>query len=286
VLRQPLPAGTVGGGRVLDAQPLTSGKRADAGKWLEMVAHATTSQQIALRVERRGTEAIGIAALAREMGFKLDAVREIATDLVAKGELVMVSGEIVVSPAAFSGAIESVLSRLRSAGPAGLKRSVVQSQSGLGGDVLSAVLARIVDDGKAHINDEIVAIRGAAPVVSAKESQKLQVVAAAYRSAGLAAPSVREAAQQLRMSDAEIRRIVTLLIREKTLVRMGSDDAFVHADALRELNAKLGAMRGKTIDVAGFKALTGLTRKHAIPLLEYLDRERITRKQGDARIVL
>jgi len=45
-------------------------------------------------------------------------------------------------------------------------------------------------------------------------------------------------------------------------------------------------MRGKAIDVATFKALTGLTRKHAIPLLEYLDRERITRKEGDARVIL
>ena len=45
-------------------------------------------------------------------------------------------------------------------------------------------------------------------------------------------------------------------------------------------------MRGKTLDVAGFKALTGLTRKHAIPLLELLDRERIMRKQGDVRVVL
>jgi selenocysteine-specific elongation factor len=69
-------------------------------------------------------------------------------------------------------------------------------------------------------------------------------------------------------------------------VRMGSDDAFVHAEALRELSAKLGAMRVKTIDVAGFKSMTGLTRKHAIPLLELLDRERITRKQGDVRVIL
>jgi len=69
-------------------------------------------------------------------------------------------------------------------------------------------------------------------------------------------------------------------------VRMGSDDVFVHAEPLRELSAKLGAMRGKTIDVAAFKTMTGLTRKHAIPLLELLDRERITRKLGDVRVVL
>jgi selenocysteine-specific elongation factor len=286
VLRQPLPAGTVGGGRVLDALPIAVGKRADAHRWLERMADATPSQQIVLRVERRGAGGIRIDGLAREMGLKCEAVREIAGRLLAASELVMVPGEVVVSPAAFSGAMESVLRRLKSAGPAGLKRSVMQSQAGLGVEVFDAVLERIVADGKVEVGGEVVTIAGAGPAVSGKEAQKLSAVSVAYRKAGLAAPTVKEAAQELHMSDAEIRRIITLLIREKTLVRMGSDDAFVHADALRELVGRLAGMRGKTIDVAAFKAMTGLTRKHAIPLLEYLDRERITRKQGEVRIVL
>ena len=40
------------------------------------------------------------------------------------------------------------------------------------------------------------------------------------------------------------------------------------------------------IDVATFKERFGVTRKFAIPLLEYLDRERVTRRVGDARVVL
>ena len=112
-------------------------------------------------------------------------------------------------------------------------------------------------------------------------------VTAIYRSAGLAAPSVREAAQQLRIGEAEIRRLITLLIRDKTLVRMGSDDAFVHAEALRELAGDdCRRCAERRLMWRHSKTMTGLTRKHAIPLLEYLDRERITRKQGDVRIVL
>jgi selenocysteine-specific elongation factor len=41
-----------------------------------------------------------------------------------------------------------------------------------------------------------------------------------------------------------------------------------------------------TIDVAQFKALTGVSRKYAIPLLEYLDRERVTKRVGDQRQLL
>jgi selenocysteine-specific elongation factor len=83
-----------------------------------------------------------------------------------------------------------------------------------------------------------------------------------------------------------MRRLITLLQRQKTIIRMGSDDLFVHFDALRKLVSQMAPLRGSQIDVSRFKQLTGLSRKYAIPLLEYLDRERITRKLGDQRLVL
>ena len=86
----------------------------------------------------------------------------------------MVSGEVVVSSAAFSDAVESVLRRLKSAGATGLKRSVVQGQSGLGVEVFDEVLARVVADGKVQVSGEVVAMTGAAPAVSGKEEQKLR----------------------------------------------------------------------------------------------------------------
>jgi selenocysteine-specific elongation factor len=286
VLRQPLPAGTVGGGRVLDAHPLAHARRIDTQRWLEQMADAVQPQQLALRVRRRAAEGIRFDALAREMGLRSGAIRDMAADLLNRGEMLIASAEILVSRDAFSSATQLVVALLNSAGAAGVKRSVLQSQSRLNGEVFSSVLERIVVDGKAHIQGEVVTVSGGAPALSSKEAQKLHAVAAAYQKAGLAAPTVREVAELLRISEAEMRRLITLLIRDKTLVRMGSDDAFVHAEALRSLAGRLAQMRGQTIDVAAFKVLTGLTRKHAIPLLEYLDRERITRKQDDVRLVL
>jgi selenocysteine-specific elongation factor len=285
VLRQPLPAGTVGGGRVLDASPLAHARRVATEKWLEQMAHAGLEQQADLRVQRRGSEGIRIAELAREMGLKVEAVDAIARNRVNAGELVMMP-DALISRDAYLSSVEAIAGRLKIAGAQELKRSILQSQSGLNAAMFDSVLERMVADGKLQLSGEVVTIAGAGPTVSAKESQKLQAVSAAYRKAGLAAPSVREAAEVLRMSDAEMRQIITLLIREKILIRMGSDDSFVHADAVRELAGRLAGMRGKTIDIAGFKAMTGLTRKHAIPLLELLDRVRMTRKQGDVRIVL
>ena len=62
-----------------------------------------------------------------------------------------------------------------------------------------------------------------------------------------------------------------------------------HRDALAELRSKLALYKkakGERISVPAFKDLTGITRKYAIPLLEYLDRERVTRRQGDERVIL
>jgi selenocysteine-specific elongation factor len=286
VLRQPLPAGTVGGGRVLDAHPLAHARRIETQRWLEQLAQATFPQQLGRRVRRRGVDGIRLDALAREMGLRAEAIRDNASDLLNRGELLSASGEILVSREAFVSATDLILALLNSAGSTGVKRSVLQSQSRLNGEVFSSVLERLAVENKARLQAEVVTTAGLASPVSAREAQKLHAFAAAYQKAGLAAPTVREVTQELRISEAEMRRVITLLLREKTLVRMGSDDAFVHADALRALAERLAPMRGKTLDVAAFKALTGLTRKHAIPLLEYLDRERITRKQGDVRVVL
>jgi selenocysteine-specific elongation factor len=60
----------------------------------------------------------------------------------------------------------------------------------------------------------------------------------------------------------------------------------MHQDALAGLKETVRSRHGQKIDVSVFKQLTGVSRKYAIPLLEYLDSERVTRRQGDQRIVL
>jgi selenocysteine-specific elongation factor len=284
VLRQPLPAGTIGGGRVLDANPLAHERKPVTRAWLEKLAHASPPQSLALRVRRRGWTGIDIAALAREMGLAVAAVR--ADKLLTSGEVLMVGGDVLLTRKAFNQVTDLVLTRLKSAGASGLKRSELRSQTELHAEVLNAAVERLAGERKLHLHGEAVAIVGAPTDKADRETQKMHAVASAYQAAGLAPPSVREVAEQLRIPEPEMRRLVTLLLREKVLTRMGGDDAFVHAGPLKDLAARLATLRGKCIDVGAFKALTGLTRKHAIPLLEYLDRERITRKQGDQRLVL
>ena len=89
---------------------------------------------------------------------------------------------------------------------------------------------------------------------------------------------------------AVIEKVMALLLREKLLTRL--DTIVFHAEALQQLKREVSALKGSapgspaTVDVAAFKDRYGISRKYAIPLLEFLDRERVTRRTGDVRLVL
>ena len=286
VLRQPLPAGTIGGGRVLDASPIPRQRRSETAAWLKQMVAASAAQQALLRIRRRGVDGIRMDALAHEIDLRAVVLRNYISPLAASAEILIIADDLAISLEAFNSAAEAVLSRVNSAGTNGLKRSELRTQTSLHPEILNAVLDHLAAAKKVQVHADMVAIASLSTATSGEDAHGMHTVASAYLAAGLATPSVRELAQQLRLSEPETRHIITLLLREKSLVRMGSDDAFVHAKAIEQLVARLVSMRGKRLDVAGFKTLTGLTRKHAIPLLEYLDRERITRKQGDERVIL
>ncbi len=76
-----------------------------------------------------------------------------------------------------------------------------------------------------------------------------------------------------------------ILLREKKLTR-GAEDLIYHYTALESLRAMLAARKGQRFSVPEFKDWTAVSRKYAIPLLEFLDRERVTRRDGDTRVVL
>ena len=91
----------------------------------------------------------------------------------------------------------------------------------------------------------------------------------------------------VKVDRARAQQIVTLLLRDKTLVKL-SDDLVFHKSALDSLRTQMATLKASSpkIDVARFKDATGVSRKYAIPLLEWLDRERVTRRVGDTREIL
>ena len=162
----------------------------------------------------------------------------------------------------------------------------MRGQAALSHPIFDFVINFLVNQKKIQFRDETVSIYDASVPASNPESDRLAAIAHAYEESGLAAPSVLELAQRFNIKETDMRRLVTALKRDKAIVRMGSDDLFIHSAALSRLAAQLASLRGSLMDVARFKQLTGLSRKYAIPLLEYLDRQRITLKQNNQRLIL
>ena len=105
---------------------------------------------------------------------------------------------------------------------------------------------------------------------------------------GLKPPDKQTLAAQAGVKPDVADRITSLLVRQKVLARV--DELVFHESALQKLKEEVRSLRDgsqpATIDVGTFKDRFGITRKFAIPLLEYLDRERVTRRVGDKREVM
>lgn len=123
--------------------------------------------------------------------------------------------------------------------------------------------------------------------MSGDEERARKAIEEAFSSAGLKVPLLKDVLASLSIDRARSQKIMTLLLREGVLVKLG-DELVFHRTALEQLRHLVSAEKNKTprIDVSRFKDLAGVTRKHAIPLLEYLDRERVTRRVGDVREIL
>lgn len=121
-----------------------------------------------------------------------------------------------------------------------------------------------------------------------EEARAKQQIEQAFAKAGLAVPSVKEVLTQLAIENSRAEKILQILLREKVLVRV-SPELIFHRNALALLPALLQnykKSKGERIGVPTFKDLAGVSRKYAIPLLEYLDRQRLTRRIGDERVIL
>jgi selenocysteine-specific elongation factor len=110
-------------------------------------------------------------------------------------------------------------------------------------------------------------------------------IESAFRASGLAVPSMQEVLAKSGVEPNRARNILQLLLRDKKLIRI-SDELVFHPSALQSLRQLLAQKKGQKFAVPEFKDWTGVSRKYAIPLLEFLDRERVTKRDGDTRTVL
>lgn len=169
----------------------------------------------------------------------------------------------------------------------GINKEELRDQANTSTEIFAAVVTGLQREKKLEVAGDLVRLPGRGVVMQDVETESKQQIEGAFASTGLKVPGLREVIARLKVDKVRAQKIVTLLLKDKTLVKV-SDELVFHRTALEELRRQMMSYktRSKKIDVAQFKELTGVTRKYAIPLLEYLDREHVTRRVGDAREIL
>jgi selenocysteine-specific elongation factor len=122
-------------------------------------------------------------------------------------------------------------------------------------------------------------------VLKQDEEQATAAIEKAFQDAGLSVPAVNGVLAKSGVAPGRARSLLERLLRQGRLIRIAEDLVF-HRAAIDALRTRLAAHKGERLSVGQFKDLAGISRKYAIPLLEYLDHERVTRREGDQRIVL
>jgi selenocysteine-specific elongation factor len=140
---------------------------------------------------------------------------------------------------------------------------------------------------KVSLQDDSVSLHGRVVQLSPDELLLKSRIDGIFRDKGFQPPLLTEIIEAVPAPADDVRRVYFWMLKEKLLVKLTDDLAYPRA-TLEEIKARIRSRypSGARFGVSEFKELLDLTRKHAIPLLEYLDRDRFTRRQGNDRVLL
>jgi selenocysteine-specific elongation factor len=293
ILRSYSPVRTIAGGRVLD--PATGTRRRSDLMALDApsLLSETDPGAVARWIRESGHQGIATA----EIAVRLAVDPRMAGDRASKAPA---AARVSDSPERWID--ESVLGRLETAMVERLRElhaadpiaPGISREHARGGalsrvplEVCAAVLDRLSRAGDVVVSADLVRLSSHRVSLSTPEENARDRVAAALRDAALQGLELRELHLRLGLDRLICEKAVRILVQAKEAERIG-DGLLVGARALDDFQAATRARFGSggKVDVGEVKRITGLTRKHVIPLLEWLDRIRVTRRSGAERIVL
>lgn len=283
ILRQFSPMITIAGGTVVDVHPPREKKALRIRKRLEVLAGADDSFKAALLLD----EAEGGLSLA-QLGQKLGVRLEQALALARKANAVVlerpgwaVSRDWVQQR---RGDVVDAVKRYHTANPLSPgvpKQELKASMPGAENFLLDAVLSGVAE---LAVEGDRVRHRTYRVALNSGEEQARMKIEAIFASAGLSVPSISEVLTVAGIDSVRGRTILRMLLKDRLLIQI-NDDLVFHHSAIAALKTLLSHRRNQVFTVSLFKEWTGISRKYAVPLLEFLDREHVTLRKGDSRVI-
>ncbi|OLE52744.1 MAG: selenocysteine-specific translation elongation factor [Acidobacteria bacterium 13_1_20CM_3_53_8] len=300
IIRSYSPQRTVAGGVVLDAFAQKHRGREMAGvrARLESLMNADPAAQVALRLEAAGEQGLSRADLIAHTGWRDEILSSAIFGAERSGAVVDAEGHLL-SRAQFDRLGRAALDEVESFHKQeplsrGMARETLRERhfAHLAPEIFRAVISHLEATGALRSEKDVVRASNHRLELSPHDAALKSRLEEVYKDAALEAPTFEEALERAGNSSPRerARKILQLLIDAGSLVSV-SREYYFHREALDQLTKSLRDYASqhepeRLIDVATFKDLAGVSRKYAIPLLEYFDRERVTRRAGDRRIIL
>lgn len=291
IIRQFSPVTTIGGGVVLDSMPLKRVAKQALESLLRILSVEDPVAILKARIARRESHGLTLRQAVAETGWRAQKVEEHAQHLLHKGEVVRAGDTFVIAEAAnhVRTLAVDIVKKYQEKNPLvpGMNKEALREALRVGPAVFGLTLDWLVREKKLELAGEVVRLPGRGVVMKDEEAESKVMIEQAFAAAGLKVPAMKDVLAGLKLDKSRAQKLVTLMLRDKVLLKI-SDELVFHKTTIEELKKMLTRAKAKSskVDVARFKELTGVTRKYAIPLLEYLDRERVTRREGDVRIIL
>ena len=298
IVRQLSPVVTIGGGVVIDAKPPRHRRNdVSVSSTLEIFASGDRPRILLAIADGSKTGAATAREVVARMGWT-DAEIHDAYQSAAEGKLRIVSASqqplVFASSASVADCAEVIraaVDRFHRENPllAGIPRQDLRNRCGrFDENLFVASLNDLVKGRELSVAGDLVQRAGRTTTLAPEEQRARDLIEREFASAGLAVPNLEAVLSGLPVESKRARNILQMLLRDQVLVRVSTDLVF-HRSAVARLRELLDGYRktkGTRLPVPAFKELTGVSRKYAIPLLEYLDREQVTRRVGDERVIL
>ncbi|HEY0371186.1 MAG TPA: SelB C-terminal domain-containing protein, partial [Thermoanaerobaculia bacterium] len=285
VMRRYSPAFTIGGGVILDAHlaKLSRGTRVEI---LETFASGTLPQRVELTAKLQGLRGVTIEELQARTGIRVDSLTKELRGVpnVAKTGSTFLHNDVLAD---FRRRAMTFLDRYFKDNKMAVsvpKGEFVQKLIPPGAPV-NFLLNDLAKENIATVQGDALDIPGRSKTLGGTEGELARAIELKYAEAGLQTPATSEIIKAIPQRPKVIEGVIAYLVKQGTIVRL-AEGVYLHRDVIAAAREKLSAKKGETIDVGQFKDLFGISRKVAIPLLEFFDREGATKRIGDTRRVL
>jgi selenocysteine-specific elongation factor len=282
VVRRYSPALTIGGGAILDAH-LPKLSRGTRPELLDVLATGTLPQRVDLMTKLEGLRGLTLQEVQARTGIRVETL----TKELKPQRQRWIHDEVLAD---FRRRAMDFLRTYFEQNKMALnvpKGEFIQKllPSGIDPQLVNFLLQDLARERIATIDGDALDVPGRSKKLGGAEGELARAIEQRFAEAALQPPPVSELINERTQKPKVIEGVVSFLVKQGTLVRL-AEGIYVHRDALAQARERMAARKGETIDVGQFKEYFGLSRKVAIPLLEFFDREGVTKRVGDSRLVL